>query len=142
MKQLIGGGPIFGFLFCGLAFAESAYDLGMSAKIDGDMQGSIEDYKTAIKHFTQAIKDEPKNGLVYTVRGDTYGKLGDYKSAIADYTQAIKLNPNDGALYNNRATLYGQSGDLKNAEKDARKACEMKVCNALNFMDQNGMLGK
>jgi tetratricopeptide (TPR) repeat protein len=122
-------------IFSGLAFAQSAYDLGTDAKIEGD-------FETALKHFSQAIKDNPKDALSYMMRADVYSELQDYKSAIADYTAVIKLTPDDAAAYNNRATVYGQSGDLKNAEKDARKACEMKVCNTLNFMDKNGMLGK
>ncbi|MDR2033795.1 MAG: tetratricopeptide repeat protein [Helicobacteraceae bacterium] len=125
----------FTALFCGFAFAQSAYDLGFDAKIDGD-------YETAIEYFTQAIKDDPKNASAYTLRSSVYESLGDHKSAIADLSAVIKLRPNDGSAYNNRATLYGQSGDLKNAEKDARKACELKVCSALNFMSENGLLSK
>ena len=122
-------------IFCSLAFAQSAYDLGYEAKLDGD-------YKTALKHLSQAIKDNPKAALSYTIRAEVYSALGDHKSAIADYTAVIKLTPNDGTAYNNRATEYGQINDLKNAEKDARKACELKVCNTLNFMQANGLLGK
>ncbi|MDR2151520.1 MAG: tetratricopeptide repeat protein [Helicobacteraceae bacterium] len=122
-------------LLGGFAFASSAYDLGFDAKIDGD-------YETAIEHFTQAIKEDPKNADAYTLRSSVYESLGDYKSAIVDLSAVIKLKPDDAASYNNRAILYGQSGDLANAEKDARKACQLKTCDALNFMQENGLLGK
>jgi Flp pilus assembly protein TadD len=115
------------------AWAASAFELGQEAYADGN-------HETAIKHFTQAAKENPKNAEVYYERSFAYDDLGDRDAAIADLTKAIEINPNHGGAYNNRAIAYGQSGDLKRATKDARKACELKVCSALNFMTENGFL--
>jgi Flp pilus assembly protein TadD len=115
------------------AWAASAFEQGQQAYVEGN-------YEAAIKHFTEAAKENPKNAEVYYERSFVYDSLGNQDAVIADLTKAIEIDPNHSKAYNNRAIAYGQGGDLKQATKDARKACELKVCSALDFMTENGFL--
>ncbi|MDR2151642.1 MAG: tetratricopeptide repeat protein [Helicobacteraceae bacterium] len=120
-------------LFAADKAAKEAFDRGLTATAQGNMQ-------EAIKQFTQAIKIDPKYAKAYYNRGVVYEKIGDYKQAISDYNQAIKVDPNFAWAYNNRASAYISLNDYKNATKDARKACELGDCKALYYLAQNKLL--
>ncbi|MDR1910894.1 MAG: tetratricopeptide repeat protein [Helicobacteraceae bacterium] len=63
-----------------------AVDRGIAAYESGNFQ-------EAIRQFSIAIRENPKNALSYIGRGIAYDDLGDTNKAIADFNQA-KLDPN------------------------------------------------
>jgi len=63
-------------------------------------------YDAAIKEFTEAIKLDPNEAVLYYNRGAVYEDKGDYDRAIADFTQAIRLDPKDGYAYLRRGAIY------------------------------------
>jgi len=53
------------------------------------------DYNSAIKEFTEAIRLDPNNAILYLKRGEAYYWKEDYDSAITDYTHATQLDIED-----------------------------------------------
>ncbi len=49
----------------------------------------------ALYNFTQAIKLDPENAMIYRYRGNVYLAKKQLKEAILDYWKAIKLNGKD-----------------------------------------------
>jgi len=92
------------------------------------------DYDMAIEDFTEALKLQPNNGAIYTLRGRAYvakaskkvvSETDDfseitvwtfdtltpklvkiYEQAINDFTKAIKLEPNNAVNYRERGRAY------------------------------------
>ena len=50
-------------------------------------------YGDALLNFTQAIRLDPKNALLYLNRAQVYLAQQDYDGAIGDFTQVIELDP-------------------------------------------------
>ena len=85
-----------------------------------------QEYKEAIKHYTEAIKLKPDLDEAYINRGAAYADKGELDKAFKDYNTAIKLNPDFANAYNNRGTAYAKKGDIDNAIKDYNKAIELQ----------------
>jgi tetratricopeptide (TPR) repeat protein len=82
-------------------------------------------YDRAIADFTEALRLDGNNAVIYRERGNTYSNKGDYDKAIADFNQAIRLNPNYAAAYGNRGNAYWMKGDRTRARADWSKALEL-----------------
>jgi Tfp pilus assembly protein PilF len=76
-----------------------------------------EDFKLAIRYFSDAIRKDPKNADAFGGRAYAYQRLMEYDKAIADYTEGMRLDPKTGA-YRNRGWCYEDKGDYDNAIKD------------------------
>jgi len=76
----------------------------------------------AIKEFTKAIQQNPKDEWAYLNRGDAYRFKGDKTKAIGDYNKAISINPKFGNAYYFRGNLYFQNKEYSKAIQDYTKA--------------------
>ena len=98
----------------------------------GQHQRAIEDYNDAIRlkqDYTEA----------YFNRGIIYGRdLGQYQRAIEDFNEAIRLKPDYAGGYSNRGIAYFMQGSSKPGCFDAQKACELGVCNTLEWAKGKG----
>ena len=83
------------------------------------------DYKSSIKLFTQALKNDRKFALVYSSRGTAYLKLKKFKQAISDFSRAIRLNPKYARAYHLRGLAYEKTGDFAPAFRDFDQAIEI-----------------
>lgn len=52
------------------------------------------EYASAIADLTQAIRNNPKELNLYSIRGGAYLAKGDFEYALQDYDHAIRLDPN------------------------------------------------
>ena len=80
-----------------------------------DIQGAIDD-------FSQAIKLNPNNIMLYLNRGYVKQFVCDYGGAMADYNKALEINPNFAFAYNNRGVLKVSMNDTNGALEDYAKA--------------------
>lgn len=66
-------------------------------------------YIENIKKYTEEIKQNPNEALLYGARGEAYYELGAYEQAIDDFTKSIALDNNNisaSSSYIYRAKAY------------------------------------
>ncbi len=100
--------------------AEESYAHGIE-------RANKDDFRGAIKHFSEAIARNSNYTLVYNSRGLAYYKLGDSARAIDDFSQAIQLNPNFAEAYYNRGLARFRLGYAQAAIKDFTQALKHKT---------------
>ena len=81
---------------------------------------------------------DPKNTVAYLTRGLAREKLNDWSSAVHDYTQVIDINPRDAEAYNHRSLIYAKQGDYRRATADARQACNLGICDVIEWLNKKG----
>jgi tetratricopeptide (TPR) repeat protein len=84
------------------------------------------DLERAIADFTEAIRIEPKDADLYSMRGDAHAMRQDHAKAIADFTTALRLSPNNATTYYSRGRAYALSKDHENAVKDFTECLRLK----------------
>lgn len=84
-----------------------------------------QDFKGALKDFSQLIRLQPKMLDAYLGRGLAYAGLNNPQAAIADYNRALKLEPKFAAAYLNRADEYLSLGNKKQAIADLKTAAKL-----------------
>ena len=79
-------------------------------------------YKEAIKNYTDAIKKDKLNDDFYFYRAMCYAAIGHPNNAIDDYSIVIKSDPQNDAAINNRGECYYKLHNYKNAIADFYEA--------------------
>jgi tetratricopeptide (TPR) repeat protein len=82
------------------------------------------DFRAAIKDFSQALTYQPGFDQALFFRGNSYYNLGFVDSALADYNACIQASPMFADAYANRGSLKFDSGDRTGACQDWLKALE------------------
>src|SRR5579883_95508 len=67
---------------------------------------AVQDFETAIRHFSDALTLKPNDHELFYRRGLAYAKLQKYIKAIQDFTQALQLNPEDQESYQELTQVY------------------------------------
>ena len=93
-------------------------------------------FDRATADFTQALRLDPNNALIYRERGNTYLSIGDLDHAIADFTQAIQLDPSAAMVYSNRGNAHYEKGDLESAIADYTQAIRLDPNAAVAFSNR------
>ncbi len=91
-------------------------------------------YDEAIGHYTESIRLNPRQAVVYSNRGNAYHQKGQFRQAMRDYNKAIALDPNDPSAYANRANTYEKQGKFAEAIKDSSKAIELGLDHPFVYM--------
>ncbi len=81
----------------------------------------LEDTKSAIADYDEAISIKKKNPEYVTERARVYYQLKKYKKSLIDYEQAIELNPLDIKLYYERALVNLELKQYARALEDVQK---------------------
>ncbi|KAH7822463.1 putative stress-induced-phosphoprotein 1 [Monocercomonoides exilis] len=92
----------------------------LELKTKGNNAFSSGDYDMAVDFFTQAIRLDPNNHVLYSNRSAAYAQLSKYNEALEDAEKCVEINPAFVKGYSRKgAALYG----LHRLE-DAKKAYE------------------
>jgi tetratricopeptide (TPR) repeat protein len=84
-----------------------------------------QDYKKALKNFTEAVRLEPNYADIYYARGNSYLEQSRFDKAIADYDTALRLKPGYVQAYNNRGFAHGAKHENDQAVADYSTAIRL-----------------
>jgi tetratricopeptide (TPR) repeat protein len=95
-------------------------------------------------HLDPAIKDNPKNPVLYLLRADArkdfVGSLYTYESVLADYNRALKIEPNNGIALIAKAVFRKRESvqDCEIALQDNEAVMKMSPSNSLTYLAAKG----
>jgi stress-induced-phosphoprotein 1 len=84
-------------------------------KSKGNSAFTEKNYNEAISCFTEAIKLDPKNHVLYSNRSGSYAALGRYEEALNDANKCIELKPDWGKGYSRKGLAEFQLNRLEEA---------------------------
>ncbi len=74
--------------------------------------------------YNELIKENDKEGRLYTMRASAWWALGEHDKALADYNQAIELGYKESHAYASRGIFQAATGHQKEALEDFTAALE------------------
>lgn len=92
----------------------------------------MQEYKKAIKEFTNALKIDELSALdvdILSYMGSAYGAVGMYKEAVETYTDILKDQKDNAQAYADRAFCYRCLGSYKESLSDYNRAITLKSSN-------------
>ena len=90
-------------------------------------------YEEAIKKFTGAITEDPKNPIFYYYRGAAFEKTGDLDKAMEDYQKSVELKPDFILPTANIGKIYAKKREHEKAIEFYKKAVELGDQDATNY---------
>jgi len=121
----------------GLALGVAYFNRGLARANDGDPKGSVNDYRTALRFYTDVIRTSRPSAQVVFQRGLIYHTMGDADQAIVDYSDAIRLSPQETFAYINRGiVLYTKKDNNEGAIADFDSALKLKRCETTAWINR------
>jgi len=88
----------------------------------------------ALADYTQALRLDPNNSVIYKERGDAYSHFGEPDKAISDFNQALRLNPNYSTAYSGRSNAYADKSEENRAIADINQAIRLDPNDAFLYI--------
>ena len=105
------------------------------AKRLGDEAFKSKDYATAIEHYTEAIKENPKNGsqakhVLLSNRSASYAASKNWDKALEDALSCIQAKPDFSKAWSRKGAALVGKGDHEGALKAYKRCVELDAANA------------
>ena len=87
-------------------------------KLNGNSAMQSENYDEAIRNYTEAIRLDPSNHILFSNRSAAYTKTGDFAQALKDASKTVELKKDWPKGYSRKATALkcmGRYDDAINA---------------------------
>lgn len=121
----------------GLGLGLAYFYRGLARANDGDPKGSISDYRTALRFYTDVIRTSTPSWQVVFQRGLIYHTMGDADQAIVDYSDAIRLSPRETFPYVNRGiVLYTKKDNNEGAISDFDRVLKLNRCETTAWINR------
>lgn len=85
--------------------------------------------KLAVADYTEALKNAPKDAMIYANRSNALRDIGDFERALEDGKKAVELDPHRGASFFVRGAAYDALNRLDSARKDYMQALTLEPSN-------------
>ncbi|MEX0804916.1 MAG: tetratricopeptide repeat protein [Candidatus Binatia bacterium] len=85
-----------------------------------------QDFKAAVDHLTQAVKELPNDADAHNMLGYSYRKVGTFDKSMEHYQRALKIDANHRSAHEYLGELYLDMNQPADAEKQLaalKKAC-------------------
>lgn len=102
-------------------------------KTKGNTYFSKKDFDNAIREYSAAIAQNPRNAVYYTNRALCYLKLKKYANVIADCKEAINLDENSVKGHYMLGQALTENGELESAITSLKKAYELSLSEKAAF---------
>ncbi|CAG8597374.1 600_t:CDS:1 [Diversispora eburnea] len=102
-------------------------------KTKGNTYFSKKDYENAIREYTAALTQNPRNAVYYTNRALCYLKLKKYDNVIEDCKEAINQDGNSVKGHYMLGQALTEKGEFKSSISNLQKAYELSLLEKSSF---------
>ncbi|RHZ80485.1 hypothetical protein Glove_135g22 [Diversispora epigaea] len=102
-------------------------------KTKGNTYFSKKDYENAIREYTAALTQNPRNAVYYTNRALCYLKLKKHDNVIADCEEAINRDENSVKGHYMLGQALTEKGEFKSSISNLQKAYELSLLENASF---------
>jgi len=102
MKRLIGGALAAAVIASSLACARP---LALKALRAGVEAAQADDWETAVRHWTETVKGDPRSAPAHNNLAIAYERRGDWEAARRKYEEALRLDPDNLKIKTNYAAF-------------------------------------
>ncbi|KAL7722222.1 TPR repeat protein [Entamoeba marina] len=105
--------------------------LSEAAKQRGTQAFKEKNYEVAITEYTEAIKYDNTNAVLYSNRSACYASLDKFEDALSDAELAVKNRPNWARGYSRKAFALFKLNRMDEAEKAAQEGLKIEPTNQM-----------
>ena len=102
------------------------HDIATAFKNRANAYDDKHNHELAIKDYSDAIRLDPQDAIVFNDRGTTWTALGQYAQAIEDFGRALELKPGFAMAMSNCCFAKANLGQFEDAMVDCNEALRLR----------------